>query len=321
MVKTWQYLTNQFENSTVSSYKKAVKLSTYHEADLRVKSQTEPSLIPIHNRYQSVHDMFVQEYNSWKSAGGSQEGQTLNLEQLLEVAYANISDWDLNIQVAGPSFRKGTPAYKAIFMNGKNPFGKGSIDDRINAYDTLAKNMMPYTEIMEIKDEVELVYKSLDIARDEQLGAKGTVRSKSGNVEAARVNAMTMQWRDLGFAMDAFWDKPLYIESMFDLATLRDNSQTTYTGTLDPLENSAILTHTFVSDDELKLKNKGKGTLHFYLATMPNGTDSHSLIVEPNTEVVVPMTDFGIENYSLHRFLTVVNQSDNSVTKFEVVFL
>ncbi|WP_432671799.1 hypothetical protein [Flavobacterium sp. SM2513] len=316
--RTWQYLMNQFENSTRTSYKKAVKLSTYHEADLKKKALTESKLVPIHTRYLPLHIALVQEYNNWKSAGGSQEGQTLNLEQMLDVAYSNINDWELSIQVAGLSYRKGTPAFKAIFMNGRNPFSRGSIDDRINAYDTLALNMKPYKEIESIMDRVRGTYADLDAARNSQLGAKGTVKSMSGNVERARINAMTMQWRNLGFAMDTFWDRLEYIESMFDLQTLRDNSQSIFTGKLEPKENEAVLVHTFLADDELKLRNKGAATIHFYLGTMANGTDSMPVMLEPMTELVIMISAFGVADYSLHRFLTVVNQSDTTVTKYEV---
>lgn len=319
--RTWQYLLNQFENSTRTSYKKALKLSTYHEADLKTKALTEPKLVPIHNRYLPLHLALVQEYNSWKSAGGSQEGQTLNLEQLLDIAYSNINDWDLNIQVTNASFRKGTPAYKSIFMNGRNPFNRGSIEDRINAYDTLALNLQPYGDLERIRDEVATVYSNLDAARNNQLGAKGTVKSKSGRVETARVNAMTMQWRNLGFAMDTFWDRPQYIESMFDLQTLRENSQSIFTGTLEAKENEAVLVHTFFADDELKLKNKGAAAINFYLGSMANGTDSMPVTLNPMSELIITLNEFAITDYSLHRFLTVVNQSDTTVTKYEVDIL
>lgn len=321
MKNKWIYLGNQFENATIGSYKKAVQLSNYHDADLETKMANEPLLIPIYNRYHPLHLVLIDEYNAWKSAGGSQEGQTLNLEQMLDLAYSKMPLWDLNIQSAGPTFMKGTPNYKAVFMNGRAPFIAGSIDDRVNAYDTLVKNMAPFAPLAATMALVAAVYTTLNTARDTQLGAKGSLKTGSGKVEAARVDAMIMQWRNLGFSMDAFWDKPMYIESMFDVQTLRESRQSIFTGTLDPSENEAVLVHTFLADDELRIKNSGNADTYFYLATQDNGTDSDPVKVIANTEVVIAISDFGTLNLGTHRYLTAVNQSSSDTTQYEVEVL
>lgn len=321
MERRWKYLDNQFAVTTLANYMKAVKISNYHDADLNVKKETEPLLVPIYDRYHPLHLNLVNEYNTWKGAGGSQEGQTLNVEQLLEQSYLKIAQWDVMIQVTGPQFFKGTPNYLALFTNGRNSFSKGTIDGRINAYDTLAKNMMPFAPLSTIMAQVADTYTDLDKARDAQLGAKGTVMIGSGKVEAARVIAMTMQWRNLGFAMDAFFDKPKYIESMFDLTTVRDARQRVFTGTLDPAENEAILINTFESNDQLRLRNKGNTEIFFYLATTANGLDSTVVKVQSNTTVVRMISDFGTLDLATHRFLTAVNQDPNVATQYEVEIL
>lgn len=321
MDRKWKYLDNQFLVATEENYKKAVKLSNYHDADLNIKKATEPLLVPIFNRYRPVHLALINEYNAWKTAGGSQEGQTLNLEQLLDTAYAKLPQWELNVQVSGATFMKGTPNYVTIFSNGRSSFSTGTIDARINAYDSLAKSMAPFPALAPTMALVAAVYTSLDAARDLQAGAKGTVKTGSGKVEIARKAAMTMQFRNVGFAMDAFWDKPLYIESMFDLTTLRDSRQRIFTGTLDPSENEAVLIHTFLSDDELRLKNNGTAATNFYLATTPNGKDSTAITVAAKTEVVIEISAFGALDFGTHRFLTAVNQSATETTQFEIEVL
>lgn len=318
MSKPWQFIANQFENSTRNNYKKAVKLSIYHDAALKSKKDAQPLLIPVYERYKPVHDFLISKYNGWKSAGGSQEGETLNVEQMLELAYSNMQRWDITIQAAGTVFLKGTPNYLAIFMNGRSSFITGSIDSRINAYDTLAKNMMPFALLATVMAEVVATYDILDEAREKQLGAKGDLKTGSGNVEIARIEAMTMQYRNLGFAMDAFYDQPMYIESMFDLQTLRENRQTLFVGTLSPAENKAIVVHTFLADEELRLKNNGSAIIFFYLGKMANGIDSEPVKVNPNDEVVAIASEFGPLDFSVHRFLTAVNQSPAVVTQFEV---
>jgi len=321
MKKTWQYLFNQFLNATRDNYKKAVKLSNYHDADLNTKKATEPLLVPIYNRYHSLHQRLVTEYNAWKSAGGSQEGQTLNLDQLLDLAVGMLPQWEVDVQAAGAAFLKGTPNYKTIFPNGRKSFTRGSLDDRINAFDTLAKNMIPFPPLAALMATVAGVYTNLDGARDAQEGAKGTVKTGSGKVETARAAAMTMQWRNLGFSMDAFFDKIDYIESMFDLATLRESSQRIFTGTLDPSENEAVLIHTFLADDELRLKSNGNATINFYLSDVANGVNSTPVTVNDGAETVIQISAFNVPDYGTFRYLTAVNQSAGETTQYVVEVL
>lgn len=321
MEQLWKYLLNQFLVVTNSNYKKAVKLSNYHDAALKLKSDLEPLLIPIYNRYHALHLILISEYNSWKSAAGNQGGQTLNVEKLLDITYSNMQRWDITIQANGELFIKGSPNYQAIFMDGRKPFIAGSIDGRINAYDTLAKNMAPFAPLEEVMTQVAEAYTKLDDARDAQLGAKGNLKSGSGKVEDARKTAMIMQWRNLGFCMDAFWERPKYIESLFDVQTLREGRQRVFTGTLAPTKKEAILTHTFLADDELRLKNTGNAAINFYLGSASGNTNSNVVVVAPNSEEHIIVSQFGALNFGTHRFLTAVNESADVATHYEVEVL
>ena len=313
MEKLWQYLQNQFANATRDNYKKAIKLSNYHDADLNTKRADEPLLDPIYDRYHPLHVTLVSEYNKWKSAGGSQKGKTSALDQLLDTTYLNMNAWDVTVQT---HYAKGTPAYIAIFPDGRKPFTKGNVDDRINAYDTLAKNMLPYVPLAALMAVVAAAYTALDAARDEQEGSKGTVKTGSGKVEDARTAAMTMQYRNLAFAMDNFTDDTEYIESMFDLATLRDAQQTHFTGTLDPSETHPVVTRTMLDDDEIKAKSNGPANIKLYLASTQGGTNSTPVEVLANEEKTFTAADFGAIDFGTHRYLTVVNQSISDTTQF-----
>ena len=314
MDKLWKYLENQFLVVTRKNYKKAVKLSNYHDADLNVKKATEPLLVPIYNRYHPLHVILVSEYNKWKSAEGSMEGKTEALNQLLNDTYNdNMDSWDVAVQNV---FLKGTPDYKAIFPNGRKPFTKGSVDERINAYDTLTENMDPYAGLAATKALVAAAYTALDDARDKQEGSKGTVKTGSGKVIAAVIAAMTMQWRDLGFAMDAFWDKLDYVESMFDVDTLRKKRQTRFTGTLDPSEKEEVVTRTMLGDDEIKAKSNGNAIIRLYLASTPGGTNSDFVEILANEEKKFLASEFNVPDFGTHRYLTVINTSVSEETQY-----
>lgn len=318
MKRNWKYLLNQFDNITRNNYKKALRISIFHDAVLKTKKETEPLLIPIYERYHPLHVALAKEYSTWKSAGGSQEGQTLNVEQLLDLSYTKLKRWNTSIQAMDESFMNGTPNYIAIFNNGRSSFSKGSIESRINAYDALAKNLVPFVMLSGIRTEIAATFVILEEARKLQLGTKGTLKSVSGKVEEVRVAAMKMQWRNLGFAMDAFCDQEKYIESLFDLDTLRESRQRKFTGTLAPEEQKRVLVHTFFEDDVLRLKNNGTAVVKFYLASSENGSNSNAITVTAKSEEEIVISEFGVLDFSKHRFLTAINQSDAVVTRYEV---
>ena len=311
MEKTWSYLSNQFLNSTRDNYKKALILSNYHEAAITAAaSGGDPDFELLRDRYQPVHAAYTAAYTAWKNAGGVQEGQTLNLDQLLELLITKVDRWDVAVQVL---YAKTTPAYKTIFPNVRKPFYKGSIDQRINAVATLAVNMAPFAGLAATAAEVGAFYTSLDTARDAQEAGKSNVSTGSTQVESTRIAAMTMQYANLGFLMNKFYEMPNLVAAYFDLSTLRESRQTIFTGTLDPGENEAILIHTFMADDEIRLHLTGPQPATFYLASMPNGTDSDGIQVNANEDKTITVSDFGVTDYHANRYLTAINSSAETV--------
>ena len=259
------------------------------------------------------------EYSKFHSAGGKQEGKTLNLKQQFTLAMSRLDTWDVQIQVL---YAKTTPEYKAIFKDGRKPFNSGSIDTRISAFETLSENLDAYADLAAVKALVDTTFATLLNARKAQEGAKGNVKGSSGNVETARLAAMNMQYRNMGFVMDNFFDTRITMANqLFDLETLRDHQQSVFTGTLDPLENEAVLIHTFLPGDELRLKSNGPANIKFYLASTPRGTNSTAVEVLPNEERVIIVDDFAPADYATHRYLTAVNQQDAQSTQYIVEVL
>lgn len=307
MAEIWKPLENQFLNATRDNFKKALKLSNYHDAALKKLSDEDPAWLPIYNRYHPLHLVYVQKYNNWKSADGIQQGETLNVEQLLESSYEKIYDWDLDIQKI---YKKTTPRYKTIFPKGRKPFYKGSIDEQINAYATLSENIGSDAALALIKADVDTTYSRLDDARDTQEGAKGTTKGVVGEVETARRHIMVMQYRNMSYTLDNHYEqREALCNRIFDLPLLRNLEQKRFTGTLDPAENEGVLIHTFAEDDEIWISAQEAYPVAFYLATTANGTNSTPVIIT-NAEISkIEASAFGITNYGTHRYLTAVNQS------------
>lgn len=314
----WKYLENQFDQATSKSYKKALKLSNYHDAALQAAVAEIPELAPLYDRYHPLHLDYVQAYTDWRSAGGKQEGQTLNVEQLLDAAMLKLDVWEPQILVAYP---KTSVRYKEIFPNGRKPFRQGGLDGRINAFNTLSTNIGADPALATIKIDVDKTYNDLDVARDTQEGAKGAKKSGSQKVDTARLAAMNMQYRNMGFIIDNFFDTRADLCSrLFDLETLRENDQSIFTGTLDPGETEQVLVHTFAEDDEMKLKIDTDGPVSFYLASTPGGKDSTPVTLSTPTETTIAISAFALPSLAGYRFLTAVSGSI-AVCKYRVQLL
>ena len=315
---TWKYLDNQFDVATRRNYKKALKLSNFHDAALQTQVITTPSLQPLLDRYYPIHLDYVDQYTKWRSAGGKQEGQTLNLEQQLAIALGQIDVWEPQILVLYP---RNSPRFKEIFPNGRKPFRQNGLDDRINAYKTLSDNIGGDAALAAVKGLVDATYANLDKARDAQEGAKSTKKGGSQQVDIARLIIMNMQYRNMAFVMDNFFDnRDDMCNKIFDLQTLRESDQSIFTGTLEVQEVEQVLVHTFLIDDELRLKIDTNGPVSFYLGSTPGGTDSNPVTLNSAAETTVSITAFGLKDMTGHRFLTAVNSS-GMITKYRVQLL
>ena len=307
MDKPWKYVDNQFLVSTRKSYRKALKLSNWHDSNLNTLQASEPALVPLYARYHPLHMAYKTAYATWNSAKGTQEGQTQNVKELLRQALLDLDVWDVQIQVV---HAKGTVRYKELFPDGRKPFNQGNIEDRIDAFDSLAQSIGAEVALAAVKTAVDATYTALDAARDTQSGAIGGRKVKSGAVEAARVAIMDMQYRNMGVVLDAFYaQRDKMCKALFDLETLRNPEQTTFTALLAVAETRHMATRTLLPDDMIRAKLTGPGPIKLYLASTEGGSDSTAIDLGTDEEKTFPASAFGITDYATYRHLTAQNGS------------
>jgi hypothetical protein len=307
METTWHYLSNQFLSVTKTSFKKTLKLSNYHEAMLKKAMVDQPldgDWALLHGRYLPLHSAYVATYNQWKREGGQKKSESLNVKQLLAQLPAKINRWDVLVQL---QYGKSTPAYKAIFPQGRKPFNRGGKTANINALGVLSKNMEGDPALAAIKSDVDLVFSQMKNAQNAQHSAKGATKSKSEKTHEARVAAMKMQHQNLGFLINKIPDSNQTIASFFELSLLRRHNQVIFKGQLKASATKAVLTHTFVEDDKLALQVNGPGPISFYLGSRPLATNSEPVILHSTQKTIITTVDFGIQDYGRHRYLTAVN--------------
>ncbi len=320
MANTWHYFVNQMDNCTKNSFKKAKKLSDYHDAALlRAKNDnpTDTDYATAYSRYHILHLAFVAAYILWQSKGGAQESGTLNIKQLMSLMTAKINRWWGQIIVI---YAADTTRFKAIFPDLRNPFRVGSRNSRIAAVGTLSANIGADVALSATKTEVDAYYAQLNTANTGQTGDKTAVDTASAACEAARKAAMVGQFQNVGFFINKTPDNPSIYAHLWDVETITNPAQTIWKGHLDVNENHQVFIHTFTPGDDLRLKCVGVTStdkIVFYLASTPGGTDSDPVTVLINHQQTINVTAFNVTDYSTHRYLTVINQSTGE-TRFMV---
>ena len=317
----WKYLSNQFLLATSDSYKKGLILSNYHNAALlkfKTANPTDTDIDKMYTRYNPLAQTLAAEYVKWKGLGGVKEASTLNLEQLLATMPTKMNIWEPAIQT---KFAKTTPDFKAILPNGRSGLTRGNKEDRVSAIKTFSDSLTGIADLAATKTQIDAFYALVLEARSKQLGSKSAAGQGGNTVKAATVACMVMQYKNLGLMIDKYAADTSIIETFFDLETLQQSTQTSFTGTLDPSENEAILVHTFIAGDELRLKITGNGAARFYLSNNANGTNSELVQVAANTTLVVAVDEFAVPDYHTYRYLTALNPSSSETLTYEVEVL
>ncbi len=306
MSTSWKYELNQMDIVSESNVSLAVKISLRHDAGLRVMSASYPALVPIYTRYHIVHLAFMDGFTNLDSSGAIKQGDRISVEEVLATAKLDLTNvWlpaILTLHI------KTSARYKQILPKGMTPFNTKGVDARITAYDTLSKNIGVEAALAVIKGHVETTYNLLLTTREQQTDAKTSTSNTSGTLEVLRTAAMDMQYRDLGFIMDNFFDiRETLFSLVFDLVSIRSSKQVIFTGKLGAGGIKGVLAYTFVVTDTMSVKLPREAKL--YLSNTIGGMTGTPITVLGNIKTLVNIADFGVTDYANFRYLTVVNQT------------
>lgn len=306
--RDWQYASNTFLSVTTNSYRLAVRISTFHlGALINAANGGDPFFTELRNVYAPVHQSLSNSYDEWLAQGGAQQGETLNVEQLLRLLQStNIRQWDVAIQVV---YDITTEEYKKLLPNNRNPFQKGGQTDRLSAVEALETELnKPWVSpaLDPVKTSVTNFGNQLRDALLIQKGEIAATRTGSDKVEQARIKMCVVQYRNLGRIIANYAETPEFIPNYFDTVAIREGSQVIFTGDTKPGEFENIFKHTLAGGDELLLDNEGDAPLSFYFAAQKkDAPGTNTLISVPaNSQRNVLRNDFGNITYA---FLCVIN--------------
>ena len=304
--KQWPYFQNPFFNVTKKNFKKAVKISTYTDAQLFAKS-SDPFYEPLYLAYHPLHLALVAAYNTWKAQGGSQKGATVTVAQLIsQLSPLKIGNWDRAVQAL---FAKGSAIYMSIFPQGHKIFQKGTILSRINAVAQLVTSLTGKTGLSATLTDVTTFSNSLITANTSQTGSKGTTNTLSDAVETARVAACSMMYCILGQCIVKFPDDPSVTSVIFDLETVRSKQQTEFVSALKAAAFKNITERTFVLTDIIDVDSNGLAELGYYLAEKKGDSSAGYTVVPVLAGKSRAITIDEFVNDTMNKFLCVVNLS------------
>ncbi len=309
----WSYLINQILVATFNNYRKAVRISIYHDSALYAEI-TDPYVASLYNDYHPLHLALVAAYDKWLAQQGAKQGETLSLNQLLRLlSGSKIKAWDIAIQTV---YSNETADYKKLLPKNRIPFQKGSQSDRISYVKALSNAIGTDASLATVKADIDLFYTLLSEALTDQKGSKETTTNYSELVEAARVAMAQRQYYNLGGFMQKHFTNPEVIAKYYDLVAIRTAHQVLFSGHVNPLAAHFIVKHTFGLQDQIKIENKGATVLYFYLASIKGGTlPEHFITLQPGAQYSGLASGLG----SLNDKLIMVN-NPNTLNKGEYEF-
>ena len=317
MLKRWSFGRNPFYSKKKVNFKRAVKISTYTDAQLFAR-KADTFFGPLYLSYHVFHLALLAAYNTWKAQGGTQKGSTALVEiKLAELSPGKIGDWDLLIQGV---FKKKTPSYIAIFPNGHKPFQTGDKMLRINAIEQLKINLAGIVALETVLTDVTSFYDAILLANTIQEGNKGTKFSYSAAVLLVIATAMDELYAILGDCMRHYKKNPVEVENIFDMVTIRNQLQSIFTGIVPINGHTMIVERALLPTDSFDAIVDGATSLGFYRAINKTDSSNGYTIVNVNSGENKTITGSDFKLDIANKFLCVENTSTIAASHYELNF-
>ncbi len=316
MEKKWSFVVNPIETSTKRNYQKALLISSFHLNALQANI-TIAFILALYNYYLPIHNAFAAAYTAWEAQQGAKEGKTDSLKKkLAELRNTKIKQWDIGIQNV---YLDGTPEYTALLPNHRVDFQSGKQLPRITAIKTLSTAIGTDAALADIKADIDDFYAIIKDIYDKQQGSKSSTKTKSENVESARVAMCNAQFGNLGKFIQEYCANPDALIPYFFLEEIQRRAQDFFMGTIKPERNKFLRRFTFKATSKVKILNKGNCDLKFYIVqTKFSPMPTLMFTVHPGEEITTLASALG--NIS-NRIIMIYNPSDAIIGKYEFTFL
>lgn len=312
----WSFLVNVFLINTKNNYFKCFTLSAFHDSAL-LGASSDAYFMGLYNVYNPLHTDYVSKYNFWKLKISSSKSKTNILYELIkELSSTKIDDFDIAVQNI---YKHKTTQYKALFPNGRKPFQKGKIANRINAVKNLSNMMDGDVALAAIKADVNAFHILLRDAAKQQKTAFSEINTAKSALEDARILVCEEMFANLGALIYKYKKTPEKAGDFFDINTLRITIQTHYTKLIKPLKAYKVCKHTFKAGDKVNIYNNGLTDLMFYIAQHKDEKPTAAaIIIHSGEEKEISASLLGDIN---NKMLMAYNPDETETGEFELDIL
>jgi len=311
-MRDWSFATNPFTTVTENSYYNALALSTHHDNALQA-AKADTVIAGLYATFHPIHVTLKTNYDAWIAQGGTQQGETLNFNQLQQLlSSSKIQLWDIKIQNV---YLPTTPQYKKILPNKRGPFQKGTQLERLHALQALSKNIGTDKLLATVKTDVDAFYAQLELAYNTQKGSISTTKSNSHNLETARVAVCDALYCNIGVLIQKYYTTPIKITQFYDQKIMRRSQQVFFTAHIKPAEVITVVKHTFTDTDEIYLNNTSTVTLQVYLAASKDVRPTATAYKLAPGERTVSIKSLG--NIA-DTYIIVFNPDANTIGSYEI---
>lgn len=313
MKKKFKYSLNEFLSQTRKRSEKAVKLGIYHLAILKYYLDlylTDADYILMYNRTKPLVEDAQAKLAAVSSVEDAQVAKTEEVANRLKTIKGRLGKARKWFNKTAGVYATDNPVrMTAIWNKGLKPFN-GTVNQVITALIALSTNIGgDENEIMiAIKEEVDAEIAFLNPKRSTQLAGIDATAIMYAALHNACVALMKMEYRNTGLLMNKFPDDDNYIqESFHDMELLLGKLQTKWDITLTNRETKDLAKRTLTASSNIRATAIG-GTAMVYLGKTAGGIDSDGVEIEDGIPKKFKAADFGISEYGVYRYITVVNQ-------------
>jgi hypothetical protein len=316
----WIRLNNFFLTATVTSYRLAVRISKKHVSALQMAAAgADAFFVTMLGTYTPVHNALVTAYDNWLAQNGTQQSQTLSVEQLLRLlSGTKAENWMVAVK---PLYGKTSIRFKQLFPALKKPFQAGSQQDRIDAVKAFSISIGSDAGLTALKTDVDAFYLLLNNAHTAQKGSITNTGNLSETVELARVAMCTAQLADYGGLLQKYASHPETAGNFFDEAALRNGAQVLFNHQVGKGKVNLVTKHSAAPGDKYSLENTSDVDLLFgYVLHKTDQPSTVSVLVPAQENIIVVASDLTNDLANNH-YLVCYNASAVAVGEFTVEFL
>ncbi len=319
MKRTWNYLVNVFVNVTKGSYVKMLSIITDHESKLKAK-ESDVEIQPIIERTTTAKNELSAKFNSWKSAKGIREGETLRFNNLMnELSAVKIPRWEAMVRIEYP---ERSADFKIIFPDGRTTFRIGNFETRIAKVGALAETLLNYELLATAQSEVDACYKELLAARDVQQQKEQLTASTSGELDQARIAAGEIMYANLGYLMNLYYQNPETVEEFFELENIRAHEKKSgpepHVISIEP-DSTTDAGIEFDENDVFRFNNFGNVTLYAFSAATPDAScPENAIVIEADNEKSCLASELGDAG---NDYILITNKNTEVVGEIEILIV